>query len=85
MRKRRPDGTDHFTIHDFVRPCKHFSDPEWDGESLEPEACPAQLCEIGQMIDADESDLYDVLAYIAFSLAPVTRAEREVGMLYRKS
>ena len=28
------------------------------------------------MIDADKSDLYDVLAYIAFSLAPVTRAER---------
>lgn len=28
------------------------------------------------MIDAEKSDLYDVLAYIAFSLAPITRAER---------
>ena len=35
-----------------------------------------QLREIGRMIDAENSDLYDVLAYIAFSLAPVTRAER---------
>ncbi len=28
------------------------------------------------MIDAEESDLYDVLAYIAFALAPVSREER---------
>ncbi|MDZ7781920.1 MAG: DEAD/DEAH box helicase family protein [Halioglobus sp.] len=35
-----------------------------------------QLREIGRMIDAENSDLYDVLAYIAFNMAPVTRAER---------
>jgi type I restriction enzyme R subunit len=28
------------------------------------------------MISAEKSDLYDVLAYIAFALAPVTREER---------
>ena len=28
------------------------------------------------MIDAEHSDLYDVLAYIAFALAPISRAER---------
>ena len=28
------------------------------------------------MIDAEKSDLFDVLAYIAFALAPITRAER---------
>ena len=28
------------------------------------------------MIDAQKSDLYDVLAYIAFALAPITREER---------
>ena len=28
------------------------------------------------MIDAENSDLYDVLAYIAFALAPITRRER---------
>ncbi len=33
------DGKDHFTIYDFVRAHHHFSDPEWDGEPLEPEAC----------------------------------------------
>jgi type I restriction enzyme, R subunit len=31
------DGKDHFTIYDFVRAHQHFSDPEWDGEPLEPE------------------------------------------------
>ncbi|MFP4227185.1 MAG: type I restriction-modification enzyme R subunit C-terminal domain-containing protein, partial [Desulfobacterales bacterium] len=35
-----------------------------------------QLREIGKLIEAENSDLYDVLAYIAFALAPVTRAER---------
>jgi len=31
------DGKEYFTIYDFVDACKHFSDPEWDGEPLEPE------------------------------------------------
>jgi type I restriction enzyme, R subunit len=35
-----------------------------------------QLADIGRMIDAEKSDLYDVLAYIAFNLAPITRQER---------
>ena len=35
-----------------------------------------QLSEIKRMIDAEKSDLYDVLAYIAFALSPITREER---------
>lgn len=35
-----------------------------------------QLAEVGKLIQAENSDLYDVLAYIAFNMAPVTRAER---------
>lgn len=31
------DGKEFFTIYDFVDAYKHFSDPEWDGEPLEPE------------------------------------------------
>jgi type I restriction enzyme, R subunit len=31
------DGKDHFTIYDFVKAHLLFSDPEWDGEPLEPE------------------------------------------------
>ncbi len=31
------DGKDYFTIYDFVKAHLHFSDPEWDGEPLEPE------------------------------------------------
>ena len=37
---------------------------------------PQQLSEISQMINAEKSDLYDVLAYVAFTQAPVTREER---------
>jgi type I restriction enzyme R subunit len=173
------DGKDYFTIYDFVKAYHHFSDPEWDGEPLEPvpERPPGQprpsdgdepeepegedaeagrrllkvkladgkermlqhisatmfyspdgrplsaaefierlygelpalfkdegelralwskpdtrkallegladkgygreqLREIERMIGAEKSDLFDVLAYIAFALAPITRQER---------
>ena len=174
------DGKDYFTIYDFVRAYHHFSDPEWDGEPVEPaeptrrreeggadEPTPidpggeerpeerpqrlkikladgkertiqhmmattywsadgapmsaaqfverlfgelpalfkdedelralwsvpgtrkalleglaekgfggSQLAEIKHLIDADKSDLYDVLAYIAFARSPITREER---------
>jgi type I restriction enzyme R subunit len=176
------DGKDYFTIYDFVKAYEHFSDPEWDGEPLEPVVptprppppidgpdqptggdddegeddpprlqkvkikladgkertlqhmmattfwspdgrpmsaaefitklfgeLPAlfkdedelrtlwsqpgtrrallenlaekgygleQLHEIERMIDAEKSDLYDVLAYVAFALSPRTRQER---------
>ncbi len=33
------DGKDYFTIYDFVKAYMHFSDPEWDGEPLDPEPC----------------------------------------------
>jgi type I restriction enzyme R subunit len=32
------DGKDYFTIYDFVRAHHHFSDPEWDGEPIDPES-----------------------------------------------
>lgn len=31
------DGKDYFTIYDFVKAYKHFNDPAWDGEPIEPE------------------------------------------------
>jgi len=34
------DGKDYFTIYDFVKAHLHFSDPEWDGEPVDPEVCP---------------------------------------------
>jgi type I restriction enzyme, R subunit len=172
------DGKDYFTIYDFVRAHLHFSDPEWDGEPLEPEPpierptppvlpkvpgvsdptdqyerrpkvkvtladgkarliqhmmcttfwhpdgtpmsaqqfmenlfgkLPAffkdeaelrtlwsepetrkklllglaehgfggeQLLEMQKIIDAEKSDLFDVLAHVAYAVAPITRAER---------
>jgi type I restriction enzyme R subunit len=30
------EGKDYFTVYDFVEAYKHFSDPDWDGEPLEP-------------------------------------------------
>ena len=38
------DGKDYFTIYDFVKAYLHFSDPEWDGEPLEPEPCSKCNC-----------------------------------------
>jgi type I restriction enzyme R subunit len=35
-----------------------------------------QLSEISRMINAEKSDVFDVLAYIAFALAPISRSER---------
>jgi len=35
-----------------------------------------QLKDLSKMIDAENSDLYDVLAYIAYAAAPMTRKER---------
>lgn len=176
------DGKDYFTVYDFVKAYEHFSDPEWDGEPVDPVVAPVgnkveqpappaygnentkandeelpprlkikitladgkerriqhmmattfwspegkpmsaaefiqrlfgdlpelfkdedelralwgqpdtrkalieslaekgygdeQLVEIRRMINAEKSDLFDVLAYIAFALAPITREER---------
>ncbi|CUS36777.1 putative Type I restriction-modification system, restriction subunit [Candidatus Nitrospira nitrosa] len=36
------EGKDYFTIYDFVKAHHHFSDPEWDGEPIEPE--PKKPC-----------------------------------------
>lgn len=33
------DGKDYFTVFDYVDAYHHFSDPEWDGEPLDPEPC----------------------------------------------
>jgi type I restriction enzyme R subunit len=35
-----------------------------------------QLIEISRIISAENSDVYDVLAFIAFALAPIARSER---------
>jgi len=35
-----------------------------------------QLADVGKLVEAENSDLYDVLAYIAFNQPPVTRADR---------
>src|SRR5262249_21815908 len=35
-----------------------------------------QLAEISKLINAEKSDVFDVLAYVAFALAPITRSDR---------
>ncbi|XAH22677.1 DEAD/DEAH box helicase family protein [Xylophilus sp. GW821-FHT01B05] len=37
------EGKDYFTIYDFVRAHQLFSDPEWDGEPVEPEVRAPKL------------------------------------------
>ncbi len=34
------EGKDYFTIYDFVKAHHHFSDPEWDGDPMEPDPKP---------------------------------------------
>jgi len=34
------DGKNYFTIYDFVKAYRLFSDPDWDGEPSDPEPCP---------------------------------------------
>jgi type I restriction enzyme R subunit len=38
----------------------------------------AQLSEMQRIIEAEKSDLFDVLAYVAYAAPPLTRAERAV-------
>jgi type I restriction enzyme R subunit len=46
-------------------------------EGLEEKGYGAeQLREIGRLIDADNSDLFDVLAYVAWARPPISRSER---------
>lgn len=41
----------------------------------------AQLAEMQKMIDAEQSDLFDVLAYVAYALPPLTRSERAASAM----
>lgn len=46
-------------------------------EKISDSGCDAEKLSILQkMIDAEKSDLFDVLAYFSFSITPITRAER---------
>jgi len=38
------DGKDYFTIYDFVRAHHRFSEPDWDGEPVDPEVCSQCGC-----------------------------------------
>ena len=57
-----------------------WSDPETRAKLLEGLAEKGfgkeQLAEMQKIIDAEKSDLFDVLAHVAYALAPLTRAER---------
>ncbi|MDI1252811.1 type I restriction endonuclease subunit R [Thermomonas sp.] len=53
------DGKDYFTVYDFVKAHHHFSDPEWDGEPLEPEPRAANLA--GEDIDKPPSEQLGLL------------------------
>jgi type I restriction enzyme R subunit len=45
------DGKDYFTIYDFVKAHHHFSDPEWDGEPVDPDPKPVSG---GKIIDGPD-------------------------------
>ena len=37
---------------------------------------PAQLADIQRIVNAEQSDVFDVLGYVAFAVSPISRAER---------
>jgi type I restriction enzyme R subunit len=37
------EGKDYFTVYDFVKAYRHFQDPEWDGEPLQPDLPPGPV------------------------------------------
>jgi type I restriction enzyme R subunit len=57
-----------------------WSEPETRAKLLEGLADKGfgkeQMAEMQKVIDAEKSDLFDVLAYVAYALAPLTRDER---------
>ena len=50
------DGKDYFTIYDFVKAHHHFSDPEWDGEPMEPVDTPVVPREPEPPVDDETPD-----------------------------
>ena len=54
------DGKDYFTIYDFVKAHHHFSDPEWDGEPIEPEPkvkpIPPPIAPVGNEVREEFSE-----------------------------
>ena len=55
------DGKEFFSIYDFVDAYQRFSDPEWDGEPLEPEPIEESK---EPATPKKQSDLFDVLEYV---------------------
>lgn len=54
------DGKEYFTIYDFVDACKHFSDPEWDGEPLEPDESTYEPKTSKEEVDDTSDTEYEV-------------------------
>jgi type I restriction enzyme R subunit len=53
------DGKDYFTVYDFVKAHLHFSDPEWDGEPLNPVSASSPVNEVNKDIPSSASDAPD--------------------------
>ncbi len=66
------ENKDYFTVYDFVKAYKHFNDPEWDGEPLEPaepkEKPPKQKCDTcGQLpciCPKDDPEPCEICGYV---------------------
>lgn len=50
------DGKEYFTIYDFVDAYRHFADPEWDGEPIEPEPKPETPKKVKETPDSSGQD-----------------------------
>jgi len=50
------DGKEYFTIYDFVDAYHHFSDPEWDGEPIEPTEAKEDTPKENQKVKEDQEE-----------------------------
>lgn len=80
------EGKDYFTLYDYVGAYHHFLDPEWDGEPLDPEPYSPpepkeplevkdELATLQKLVNAENSDIFDVLEYVSFAVKPMSREE----------
>ncbi len=75
-------------FHDEIQLRELWSDPvkreELLGKLRSMQIDEVQLEELKAIFDAEESDIYDVLAHLAFNLEIKTRSERAFAVHYRK-
>jgi type I restriction enzyme, R subunit len=79
------DGKEFFTILDFVGASSNFSDPEWDGEPLEPEHSEGPKSERQKISPSDREDFEDKPKKKKLKIKLSDGKEREIQHMIKTS